>query len=77
MILDTPADGGLRMSTESVTREGVLAEIAEDPRFKDIEERCGVYRSLAERGDALSPAEYAAILEGACAAYPLAEFGGD
>jgi len=77
LILDTPADGGLRMSTESVTREGVLAEIAEDPRFKDIEERCGVYRSLAERGDALSPAEYAAILEGACAAYPLAEFGGD
>ncbi|MDE0884546.1 MAG: carboxylesterase family protein [Myxococcota bacterium] len=77
LILDTPADGGLRMSSQSLTREGVLAQIAEDPRFEDLAERCAVYRSLAERGDALSPAEYTAILGGACAAYPLAEFGRD
>ncbi|HIF97209.1 MAG TPA: carboxylesterase [Myxococcales bacterium] len=77
MILDTPADGGLRMSRESVTREGVLAEIASDPRFLGTPERCEVYRSLAQRGDSLSRAEYAAVLDGGCAAYPLADWVAD
>ena len=77
MILDTPADGGLRMSSESVTREGVLARIAEDPRFEDLEERCAVYRSFVERGDSLSRTEYAGLMGGGCAAYPLAESAGD
>jgi para-nitrobenzyl esterase len=71
MVLDTPADGGLHMSAESVTREGVLAEIATDPRFRDVEERCAVYRSLAERSRDVSREEYAALLDGGCAAYPL------
>jgi len=74
MLLDTPADGGLRMSAVTVTREGVLAEIAKDPRFRDVEERCAVYRSLAERSQELSRAEYEAVLDGACAAYPLADW---
>ena len=74
MLLDTPADGGLRMSTFSLTRQGVLAQIAEDPRFLDTEERCAVYRSLAERSQNLSRSEYAAVLDGACAAYPLADW---
>lgn len=74
MILDTPADGGLRMSRESVTREGVLAEIATDPRFLDVEERCAVYRGLAERGEALGRAEYETLLDGNCVAYPLADW---
>ena len=74
MLLDTPADGGLRMSTLAVTREGVLGQIAEDPRFVDIEERCAVYRSLAERSQSLSRAEYEAVLDGGCAAYPLADW---
>jgi len=73
MILDTPADGGLRMSRESVTREGVLAEIASDPRFRNVEERCKVYRSLAERGDRFSRSEYEGILNGGCARYPLSD----
>jgi para-nitrobenzyl esterase len=77
MILDTPADGGLRMSRESVTREGVLAEIASDPRFLGVEERCKVYRSLAERGDQFSRAEYEAVLNGDCAVYPLADWAAD
>ena len=71
MVLDTPADGGLRMSAESVTREGVLAEIAMDPRFRDVEERCAVYRNLVERSQEVSREEYAALLDGGCAAYPL------
>ena len=71
MILDTPADGGLRMSAETVTGEGVLARIGDDPRFRDVEERCAVYRSLAERDNTLSREEYGALLGGACAAYPL------
>ena len=74
LILDTPADGGLRMSRESVTREGVLAEIATDPRFLDVEERCAVYRGLAERGEALGRAEYETLLDGNCVAYPLADW---
>lgn len=74
MLLDTPADGGLRMSAETVTREGVLADIAKDPRFRDVAERCAVYRNLAERSQELSRAEYEAVLDGACAAYPLADW---
>ncbi len=73
MVLDTPADGGLHMSAETVTREGVLAQIATDPRFRDVEERCLVYRNLAERSQDVSREEYAAVLDGGCAAYPLAD----
>jgi len=77
MLLDTPADGGLRMSSVTVTREGVLEDIARDPRFEDVEERCAVYRSLAERSRELSRAEYESLLDGACAAYPLADWVSD
>lgn len=73
MILDTTADGGLRMSPDSVTGEGVLARIGDDPRFRNVEERCAVYRSLAERDNTLSREEYGAMMGGACAAYPLSD----
>jgi hypothetical protein len=62
------------MSAESFTEDGVLAQIAEDPRFRDVEERCAVYRSLAERGGRISAADYAGLMGGACAAYPLADW---
>ncbi|MCZ6783934.1 MAG: carboxylesterase family protein, partial [Proteobacteria bacterium] len=45
MVFDTEADGGLRMSSEAVTRAGVLARLAADDDFADEQERCAFYRS--------------------------------
>jgi para-nitrobenzyl esterase len=47
LVLDTPADGGIRMSGESLTREGLLERLVEDPRFESWEERCEVIEQLA------------------------------
>jgi len=48
LVLDTPGDGGLRVASETVTVEGVIAAVEEDPRLGSRRERCFVYRKLAE-----------------------------
>ncbi len=47
VILDTESDGGVRMGSEPVTIETVIAGVAEDERLRDDRERCYVYRELA------------------------------
>lgn len=46
MILDTPAGGGLRMSSEVVTAETLIAQVESDPRLGSGEARCGTYREV-------------------------------
>ena len=50
MILDTEAGGGLRMGSEPVTIESVLAAVDADPRLTTQRDRCFVYRELARWG---------------------------
>ena len=65
-LLDSSADGGIRMSSAAVTRAGLLAAIASDPRFRDARERCQLYADLVNFGN-LKPEEYAAR---DCGEYP-------
>jgi para-nitrobenzyl esterase len=67
VLLDTEADGGIRMSGEAVTRAGLLDAIASDARFRDAEERCALYGNLVRFSD-LTPEEYAGR---GCAGDPL------
>ena len=43
LVLDTEAGGGLRMSHDSVTQKGIIAQLARDDRFESWAERCAIY----------------------------------
>jgi para-nitrobenzyl esterase len=71
LVLDTPADGGVRMQPGVVTEEAVIAAIGADPRLAAQRDRCAVYRRLARWGRAFDEERYA---RAGCAAYPIAEY---
>jgi para-nitrobenzyl esterase len=66
LIFDTEADGGLRLSSETLTRATVLRQIAEDDRFKTSKERCGVYWNFTRFNGRLSLEEFETIEGGIC-----------
>ena len=70
LVLDAEDEGGMRMSEDTVTRAGVVAAIATDPRLETREERCEVYALLAERGSGMTVEEYAAAEDGGCPELP-------
>jgi para-nitrobenzyl esterase len=72
-VLDTPAGGGIRLSSEAVTREAIIASVESDPRLPDWEAKCGILGNFVRYGGELTPARYAAIANGACGAFPLEE----
>jgi para-nitrobenzyl esterase len=59
IVFDTPADGGLRLASETFTVEKVVAQLLDDPRLADDHDRCAILRSLTE-WRYLSREEYAA-----------------
>jgi para-nitrobenzyl esterase len=71
IVLDTETDGGIRMSSESLTVESVVARIEADPRLETASERCGVYRELAVDGRGFTATDYAE--RESCRDYPLQE----
>jgi para-nitrobenzyl esterase len=71
IVLDTEADGGIRMSSESLTVESVVAGIEADDRFRTASERCSVYRELAIDGRGFTATDYAN--RESCRDYPLQE----
>jgi para-nitrobenzyl esterase len=66
LVFDTEADGGVRLSNETLTRTKVLAQIANDDRFEAIEERCEIYADLVRFGRQLTRDEYETIEGGLC-----------
>jgi para-nitrobenzyl esterase len=74
MIFDTEIDGGLRMSSDSVTLESVVERAQADPLFRDQRERCEFYRELAIGNERFGEAEYRAV---PCGEYPLVDFPWD
>ena len=70
LLLDSEYDDGIRMSDDTVTRDGVLSRVASDPRFLRDDERCEIYKTFAERFRAMPPEDYAAL----CSP-PLAQAG--
>jgi para-nitrobenzyl esterase len=71
LLLDTMAGGGIRMSSDDVSRETVIARIAEDDRFQSASERCALYREFVQRSRTMSAADYERVGEGECRAFPL------
>jgi para-nitrobenzyl esterase len=71
MILDTEADGGVRMSDEVVTPGSVLANVGTDPRLRNEIQRCEVYRELTRWTRGFSEDDYRQMESGPCASVPL------
>jgi para-nitrobenzyl esterase len=46
IIFDTPADGGIRMSSESITLEGLKEDLVNETGFTTQEQHCGMYVQL-------------------------------
>jgi para-nitrobenzyl esterase len=77
LILDTEAGGGVRMGSEPVTVERVLASVDADPRLATQRDRCFVYRELARWDGASGRQQYPTSGRDGCAAYPYDEFPWD
>lgn len=72
MILDSPQDGGMRMSAELISFTGMVKDIAKDDRLDSVEKKCKVFAGLANGGNEAWPIDkYEGQLGGACALYPL------
>jgi para-nitrobenzyl esterase len=56
MVLDTEAGGGLRMSSESLTAQGVWTAAQNDPRLVAREDRCALLAEIARWSDERSAA---------------------
>jgi hypothetical protein len=45
IIFDTQEDAGVRMSTTTITRDGLEAELQAETGFATQEQKCAVYRA--------------------------------
>ena len=71
MHLDT-GDSGVRMGSDPVTVESVLASVEHDPRLATARERCWVFHEVAKWARGIGRADYDAREE--CRAYPFDAF---
>jgi len=69
VVLDTPGDGGIRMSSEIVTKASVVADIDRDPRLPTAGDKCAELGTIPLRVGAVTADEYARR----CADHPVAE----
>lgn len=76
-VLDTDADGGIRMETGALTKESVIWLAEADDRFENTRDRCAIFHEFVRRSEVMSEAAYAAIAGGACVEYPLDGFPWD
>jgi para-nitrobenzyl esterase len=74
MVLDTPAGGGSRASSEEVTRAGVIAAIDADPRLPAQRDKCRVFWTLAKLRRGLTPAQYPTVGARGCEEFPWTSF---
>jgi hypothetical protein len=71
LILDTEADGGVRMASGTLSRADVIHAVDTDPRLPDQRARCGVYRELASWARGMTPEEYPTAGSRGCVNYPF------
>jgi para-nitrobenzyl esterase len=74
MILDTADGGGVRMGSEPVTVESVVAAVDADPRLASQRERCWVYHEMARWSRGFGESDYRGAGREGCAAFPFDEF---
>jgi len=71
IIFDTSAGGGIRMSSDSITLEGLYEDLLNETGFTTQEQHCGMYVQLF-RGTALwDDEDYLNLGTEGCAAYPV------
>jgi para-nitrobenzyl esterase len=68
VVFDTPADGGVRMSSDTYTMDRVVAEVVADARFPTTRDRCATLRQLTEWGN-LTRSQYASAGSSVCVEY--------
>lgn len=76
MLIDAPAGGGLRMTTDNVFAADLKQRLRDDPALASERERCERYAQLflyALSSDFWDEDEYASL---GCDAYPVEEFAG-
>ncbi len=61
----------MRVSTDTLTPEAVVAAVDSDARLRTQGERCGVYHSLVRWGRWFSEQDYPTLGAEGCAAYPF------
>jgi para-nitrobenzyl esterase len=71
LVLDTDAGGGIRMASETVTREQLLAAVDADPRLTEPRDRCDVYWQLATWGRMIAAKDYPTIGANGCREFPF------
>ncbi len=69
-VLDTEADGGIRMANRTWTLERVVEAVLADPRLSRVRDRCAVLAALA-RWEDLSAEAYAEAGDGVCKDFAL------
>ena len=74
IVFDTEADGGIRMTSDTVTVESVLAAVEADPRLVTPRDRCWVYREIATRSRGFGPEQYPNAGRDGCVEFPFDEF---
>ncbi|HYV49535.1 MAG TPA: carboxylesterase family protein [Myxococcaceae bacterium] len=82
MVLDSPGGGGLRMSSEAVTVEGLTAKLEREPAFDGApRERCRAYARMVKALELISgkpgDEDYARFAGGACRGFPMGSFLAD
>jgi para-nitrobenzyl esterase len=71
LILDTPPDRGLRMSSDAVTQANVIAGVDTDPRLPTQHDKCMIFHDLANWSRGFTKKDYPTAGKQGCAAYPF------
>ena len=69
MILDSPTEGGIRLSSSSITKDDVLAQLTRDSRLPSKRDKCEFLRRLTRYSTMtprLAPDDYTKFEEGTC-----------
>jgi para-nitrobenzyl esterase len=76
LILDTPADQGIFMTSGRVTVESIKAELAADPDVASTEERCRLYALAFPTAPHFDATEFTRFGDDGCAQYDAQELRG-
>jgi hypothetical protein len=66
IIFDTVADNGIRMSSDSLTKSGLMAAIAMDPEIIDFKDKCELVDTAIQYDDLMEPSYLKEFDEGLC-----------
>ena len=66
IIFDTVADNGIRMSSESLTKSGLMAAIAIDREIIDFKDKCELVDTAIQYDDLMEPGYLKEFDEGLC-----------